>query len=262
MSQMKTITEKIFLRLLKEGQRVDNPGEYAHVMQTRGQALIVRRSSSDITAVIYDQNKLVDNIEALGKDIFVEDSETVLQFLMDGIYLGLIQVRKPANPCNGAWEVSASLGPSKLLARNVYGLAYDLSPTGSIISDRTSVSGDALSAWRGIYSSKSSLERGKKTPSGRTIRGRKPLDDIQNPKTPPPEDDCKIYPGEDALNWSYEAEGWEHGMLQFLEKNHEMTMKDLSKINSSFSHNFDEAIFAFIVDFFGKHYPGAALSNY
>jgi len=267
---MSHIYEKILRRILKESHRDDNPGEYAHVMQTRGQALIARRESGAITAVIYDQNRLIDNIEALGRDVFTESNETVLQFLLDGIFLGIIQIKKPQSPCNGAWEVSASVGPSKLLARNVYGLAYALSPSGSIIADRSSVSGDALNAWRSIYSSKSSPEGGKKTPSGRVIRGRKRLDDLGHQHdiegneyhTDDPADDCKIYKDEAALNWSYEAEGWEYGMLQFLERNHELTMKDLSKFSSSFSFNFDEAIFTFMLDFWKKHYSGAALRNY
>jgi hypothetical protein len=91
-----------------------------------------------------------------------------------GIIKGYAVFRKPKEPCNDAWEVSsmAGIGHGKIL----YGLGYSLTPKGRLMPDRAFSSKRAKSAW-----TKS---------SGKMARF--PLDDIKDPQTEDPNDDCAV----------------------------------------------------------------------
>lgn len=89
--------------------------------------------------------------------------------------VGICDIAKPSNPCNGAWEVSAIAGEG----RYVYDLAYWLSPSGELMSDRLNMSDDAVAAW---------------TRWGKKSKGR-PLDDIDHPRNRDPNDDCEVWLG-------------------------------------------------------------------
>jgi hypothetical protein len=102
--------------------------------------------------------------------------------------------------------ISSIAGPGKLM----YGLAYALSPSGLLISDRESMTSDAVSAWKGM--------------AGKGTRGKKKLDNVAEPETPEPEDDCKVRP-EEFLNYAYKAEGWEQETLRSLQDEHERLAK-------------------------------------
>lgn len=122
---------------------------------------------------------------------------------------------QPENPCNGAWEVSsiAGVGYGKLL----YGIGYYLSPRGRIMPDRYYSSKRARDAW---------------TKAAPAMKGY-PLDDIENPKTPEKEDDCKVQiptkkGGPDpVLDVAYEGPPVDPGPMVAI---HEETVDKLTKI--------------------------------
>lgn len=169
----------------------------------RDLAVVVKSTSGGIKATVYDPVVFED---------LVLDSPDVLsagpQALM-GCIVGRVRVTEPENPCWDAMMIASIAGPGKLM----YGLAYALSPSGLLISDRDSMTADAVSAW-GNMSAKSS-------------RGKKKLDDVTDPKTPEPEDDCALRP-EEFLNYAYESEGWERGVLSSMQAEHEQLVKRLT----------------------------------
>ena len=123
--------------------------------------------------------------------------------------IGRVQVIKPLDPCWDAMSVASIAGPGKLM----YGVAYALSPTGLLISDRDSMTDDAVSAWRRM--------------AVKSTRNRKKLDDIFAPQTPEPEDDCTLL-ADEFLNYAYESEGWEMETFNSLKSEHERLVKRLT----------------------------------
>jgi len=141
-----------------------------------------------MTAVLYRagvfQEALHSWRERKGDAPFIKASG----FYQTKILAGVIQLVRPSNPCQGALEIAYVAGPGKPLTS----LGYYMSPTGRLIMDRRpgKVSGDAIRSWVGAF--------GK----GKTHA----LDDIKNPKTPPPEDDCDFQDLPDPLNYAYEGD--------------------------------------------------------
>ena len=125
--------------------------------------------------------------------------------------VGRVQVLKPMEPCWDAMMIASIAGPGKLM----YGVAYALSPSGFLISDRDSMTPDAVSAWKRMVAKRD--------------RGKKKLDDIHPPhQTPEPEDDCVLRP-EDFLNYAYESQGWEEGELRLMQGEHDRLVSSVTK---------------------------------
>ena len=72
----------------------------------------------------------------------------------------------------------------------------------------------AISAWHNMAS--------------KGTRGKKKLDNADDPQTPEAQDDCSLRK-EDFLNYAYEAEGWEKGMLSGMQTEHEDLQARLSR---------------------------------
>jgi hypothetical protein len=111
-------------------------------------------------------------------------------FSEEGIvaYLNVGPTPPKFGPCNNSWMIFA-IAAQKGYGKIPYGFATQFSPTGYVIPDRDFVSSEANEGWFKQYSSQ---------------RARKPLDNIRAPKTPPPEDDCLVYPPpDDFLNNSF-----------------------------------------------------------
>jgi hypothetical protein len=106
-------------------------------------------------------------------------------FYQTKVVAGVIQLVQPGNPCHGAYEIGYVAGPGKPLTS----LGYHMSPSGRLIMDRRpgKVSGDAVRSWVGAF--------------GKTQNF--PLDNIESPKTPEPEDDCDFQDLPDPLNYAY-----------------------------------------------------------
>ena len=123
-----------------------------------------------------------------------------------GIIVGRIVIGPSTGPCWGAREVRVSVGPGK--GDTLYPIAAALSPTGRIMPDRGSVSPGAQSRWA-KFPPESGLD----------------LDDINDPKTPPSEDDCEVHrampalrPGRDpaVLNRAHSGPPWSRDMTNAL----------------------------------------------
>lgn len=188
---MGDITERVFRRLIRESA------------STTGLAAI-RSKDTGLTkeAIIYDIDAMEQWLQAIV-------SEEGRDYALDTIR-GMIRIRKPGNPCDGAWEVSMSAGPG--FGKQVYGAAYAMSPTGKLIPDRMSVSAAARRGWS----------------RAQTQRKSKELDFLFPPHlTPEKDDDCRRHndPGEEFVDRSYEAQGWEAGMLEQLQANHDEMVK-------------------------------------
>jgi hypothetical protein len=94
-----------------------------------------------------------------------------------------------------------------------------------------------------------------------------PLDDIDNPQTPDPQDDCKLYRGKSkntdpkdnpALQNAYQAQGWEKGMLNYLTAAHESFIDDLRREDPKLSSTLEKYLTLSIHAYFKHHYPGGA----
>ena len=168
-------------------------------------AALVDETSNGFKATVYDPVRLEDLV--LDSPGILSDGPSALK----GCIVGRVQVVEPEAPCWGAMKVASIAGPGKLM----YGLAYALSPSGLLISDRdpASMTAQSISAWRSM--------------AAKSGRGRKKLDNIADPQTPEPEDDCDIRP-EEFLNYAYESEGWEGETLRSLRAEHERLVKRLT----------------------------------
>jgi hypothetical protein len=168
-------------------------------------AVFVDVASNGFKATVYDPVVLEDLV--LDSPEILSGGPTALK----GCVVGRVQIVKPEAPCWGAMKVASIAGPGKLM----YGLAYALSPSGLLISDRepNAMTTQSISAWRKMAMGSS--------------RGRKKLDNIVDPQTPEPEDDCDVRP-EEFLNYAYAAEGWEGEKLRSLQAEHERLVKRLT----------------------------------
>jgi hypothetical protein len=92
--------------------------------------------------------------------------------------LGVLNVEPSQEPCNGAVEVTSSAADDSF-GPLLYDIAMSYSPNSAIMPDRRSVSDRAARVWQRYATARGDVE----------VR---PLDDIANPQTPPPEDDCKF----------------------------------------------------------------------
>jgi hypothetical protein len=170
--------------------------------------------------------------------------------------LGMIEIGPPSGrgSCAGAYVVRFSAGPG--YAKQLYGSAYALSPSGLLAPDRHSVSPEAYASWSKVASSR---------------RKRVKLDSDVDPTTPDSADDCEIHGPQDndcawdhrdpaPLNAAYAAEGWEKSMLAGLKKNHDAFLRALSSQGSykGFGESFKDALESAASDFFNDAYTGAS----
>ena len=188
-----TLIERIYRRILKESGAPSTEGMACYVESTGDEAGLL--------------NATVYNTKGIEKELknnpgLFKTGLSIVKYrpLMDHI-IGCVSIKDTADPCLGAYEISTIAGRGKL----VYGLAYALSPNGMIISDRYSMSPEALGAWKNM--------------ADKGTRSRKPLDNVKNPRTEDPSDDC-TWRKEEYLNYAYESEGWEKGMLSSLRAAH------------------------------------------
>lgn len=164
-------------------------------------AAVTEKHLGGFKATVYDPVKLEDLLLDSPKIVFTGGPDALKSCIV-----GRVRIGKPDEPCWDAMTISSIAGPGKLM----YGLAYALSPSGLLISDRESMTSDAVSAWKGM--------------ADKGTRGKKKLDNVTEPETPEPEDDCKVRP-EEFLNYAYEAEGWEQEILRSLQDEHERLAK-------------------------------------
>lgn len=156
----------------------------------------VAGSDSDAEIIMYSPTIAINDVtEALAQLAIDEmfDMNTAIQTAIEKSIVGYARLATPDGPCNGAMEMTRSA------AQKGYGpLLYDIamSFSGKLVSDRRNVSSAAKSIWGKYYQKNSGVHGGV---------GKEPLDDIADPQTPDPEDDCEFVGDDenDPLNYSY-----------------------------------------------------------
>jgi len=93
-------------------------------------------------------------------------------------------------PCLGAYIIQKSSAPAGF-GPFLYDVVMELAGEDGLTPDRSLVSGYAYKVWEYYLKNRSDIEK-------------KQLDDIDNPQTPPPEDDCKMY---STMDYVGELEG-------------------------------------------------------
>jgi len=156
--------------------------------------------------------------------------------LPEGIVKGYAAFHRPDEPCNGAWEVSSIAGIGH--GRTLYGLGYYLTPNGRLMPDRAFSSKRARDAW---------------TKSSGKMRGF-PLDDVKDPKTPDPNDDCSMQVptakgGPDpVLDVAYEGPPVDPGPMM---KAHDATAAKLMKVLNSHGASYTDSDYSVVDEMLG-----------
>lgn len=154
----------------------------------QGLALSVFDDGNKTVFTLYDVAALIKTVEELFENRYLTHDAVRMS---DDAIVGMIEIFRAANPCNGANEVTG------VAARKGYGpLLYDIamSTNGPLIADRSAVTPAAAKVWD-AYAWRSDVTS-------------KELDDIDNPQTPDPNDDCRVYddPSKSAMNSSYDIQ--------------------------------------------------------
>lgn len=154
-----------------------------------GLAVLASEDGSDTKdAILYSPRELYSDLREYFSSVDVDEGEDVdpdkVGDICFGSIKGFVRIMKPKHPCNGAWEVKMIAGPG--YGKQIYGVAYAMSPSKKLIPDRFSVSTDARDAWKGV-AAKGKLKK-------------EPLDNYADPKTPPKEDDCEVWSADSDPN--------------------------------------------------------------
>ena len=190
-------------------------------------AAAVRAHEDQASVVVYSADDLLSTIEL--KPIDLSDA-----FYNNNVPRGYIRITEPDKPCNGAWEVTSAWGPG--IGKTIYGLGFALSPTGILMPDRLGVLPPAVAGWKKQSGrTMMALDNHKHPPAGTD-----PFHDAHH--TADPNDDCRMNKdGIDFLNYSYEAQGGEKGMLDSMVARHEEAMAGVSSPEDVEEALFDSA---------------------
>lgn len=188
-------------------------------------ALLITNYNSDYEYTLYYPNAILKLLQveiknwkdAGGKedddDLYVTATDAILNWDVIAAYIKAVE---PQNPCNGALEIIASAGDKgKGYGRLLYNIAMSRSKNG-VIGDIVTVSPAAEKVWKNYYASNDV--------------SKKKLDDISDPQTETPDDDCHVFPDRESLNYSYEG-GSESG-----EKYSSIHKKTMSSIATMFKN--------------------------
>lgn len=215
------VFEKVIRRLITEASMPSIEGLAVHAQTgTR---------TGGISISLYRSTDLLNSLNAHSRAGNILSGEE-LKLVCSNFIVGHITIKKPEEPCAGAWEVILAAGED--YGKILYGLGYAISPSGILMSDRSTVSQKAYGGWKKQSGKRNAIE----------------LDDIAAPlkyqKTPDdPSDDCSIhgskYSDDDdcgnrdpmPLNYAYEAQGWEKGMLKSLKEEHMFLLLQLRKFD-------------------------------
>ena len=176
-----------------------------------GYAAVVTSDQAGFKATVYDPSAFEDVLlDTSDFSSLLTATGGELLSLLKGCIVGRVQIVSPSAPCWDAMMIASIAGPGKLM----YGLAYALSPSGLLISDRDSMTPQAVGAWKNM--------------AAKGGRDRKKLDDVGAPETPEPIDDCEVLK-DDFLNYAYKEEGWEDGVLRSLQAEHDRLVNRVTK---------------------------------
>lgn len=225
----RNLLESVYRRLLAEAY------DYS------GLAAYVNAKSQWAEITLYDASA-VEDLKAAGALIVAKDVAGAGELLHSrGVVKGYIKIAAPMKPCNDAWQVKFSAGPG--YGKFLYGAAFEASPSGFIMPDRGQVSTSAAAGWASAA--------GK-------AREVLPLDNYKKPKTPPKNDDCKVY-GDKVLDAAYSAEGWEFGFMRSARREHASTVEFMEDMGVM-PKKFEAALIAAGVLVFRANYDPRAIA--
>jgi hypothetical protein len=202
---------------------------------SQGLALVIKEMGDGDVYVVYNTEHLTYwCLEGIKEG---DDPNDSIQKNSTGAIVGVIATERNKSkygPCNDGVVVTNAA------AKKGYGpMVYDvvLSMGDPVSPDRSSVSKDALSVWDTYLKSRSDVEK-------------IPLDDITNPRTPDPLDDCKFYTAnedpkglkdpkytpKDPRNFSYEKKGGVGSEYSGLFDNDENSFKEFNSRLKKMGH--------------------------
>lgn len=186
---------------------------------SRGLALIVKaEGAAEVIIVVYDPSVLLDgltNVAKIWRTMDLGDWNVAIHRCYTKSILGTISLMKPDSPCNDAWTVTTSAAEPKH-GPLLYDIAMSVAP-GPVMSDRETVSSKARAVWA-KYAQRPDVQK-------------LPLDDEEDPKTPPKEDDCQVYANgdhSDPRNSAYKLKS-PHNVKE-LRLNHARAMHSAKKL--------------------------------
>ena len=215
---MRTITERVFRRLINEAGMIPN----------ESQAALIDDLGDLKRAIIYDRDLFLRDLDFVKFNLKrgSERAEVMGDFFYD-IMLAFIEITPPESvggqsygPCAGAWMVSAVAGPG--YGRNIYGLGYALSPSGVLVPDRSSVKPKARDAWRKVFAKPVKKLQLDDREHAHSEKG-------NEYHTDDPFDDCRLHldTEDPQLDYAYSGTGEEEALLNKLEQNHYDTVNRL-----------------------------------
>ena len=232
------ILEAVYQRLLKKS-----------APSVTDLAVTIEVLGAQSSATVYSPSSLTRVFESGAYPTFATGSVKNYRALQKfDVIRGYVMIDRPDMPCNNAYEVKMSAGPG--IGKVIYGVAFALSPSGILIPDRMSVSSLAQRGWS------AQVDRRKKKPlddGEHPAKGADPFHDAHHTKKST--DDCDTHTGLDFLNYSYESEGWEPGLLRTMKKNHKAMMAWIDANADVPSADVEAAIMYYGPDFFEEKYP-------
>lgn len=188
--------------------------EYAQPKSTF--ALYVKGGKYSRGLILYDMSGVISVLDDNGQLPEASSKNELEQYIF-----GVIDVGEPLDSdgdCYNAYQVDIS-SAQKGYGPLIYDLAmYILNKDGvPLTPDRRTVSPDASGVWN-FYKSK------------RGDVASKPFDDIENPRTPSPEDDCRLHKNEPLDSAYMQNSDKLSGTLQSLVNNHNEFVKEYGRI--------------------------------
>jgi hypothetical protein len=190
--------DKIDYKMYMVGEEELSEGKFEEVKYDLSKIGLIR---SDKLYVLLDTEKLINFVSQLPKDNPDMDSNSLIDNNIILSYAAVTPNNKLDSPCMGAAERTVLAQNPNIkgsgMGRYMMRLLFKFYPNG-IMNDRHDVSKSAKEAAR--LMALSGITKVKTIKVGDQVIDK--LDDKNNPKTPTPEDDCKVY-GDDILDKVY-----------------------------------------------------------
>ncbi len=185
---------------------------------SEGYALFMTDDFIGHSYVLYNPSFYLDALaeRKQKKELNQKDVDVVLS-LSGGVVGAIFTDKNKEGPC---YDSSIIAGSSAIKGYGplMYDIAMTYSPGKTLSPDRDTVSKTAHSVWKYYYDNRADVDKKK-------------FDNIENPKTPPKEDDCPVFqnPQRPELNYAYTAKGGVNisglvsNHIDFLDKLEELT---------------------------------------
>jgi hypothetical protein len=220
--------ESICKRLLKEVESL-NPTDLAMCVQDGGEKRRATLYNPNILLGIYQSNPDAD-------------ADDIQPAILGSVLISPTSKKYTHGPCNNAFEINYIAGEGH--GKDLYGAAYALASPNPLTSDRNRVTHPAQTAWKKAFTS-----------------GRKKnvFDDIKNPKTPDPDDDCLLFVDKNGnpieqLNYSYQQTPEDLNRLATQQQVHDEITSQIVALGNLNINQLELMISKAGVKYFAEHY--------